>query len=129
MANNIFVHDFKIKMERTQWADLTKGIAILLVILGHSYIPAPSLCKLIFTFHMPLFFIIAGYFFNFKKYENNFGILLKKSAQRLLIPYTVSAFILMSYHNVFRSIVSYIYSSGSPPPELHIYNLSGPCGL
>lgn len=47
--------------------DIAKGIGIILVVIGH-YVPddAPlwytGLVRFIYYFHMPLFFIIAGYF-------------------------------------------------------------------
>ena len=58
-------------MQRIRFFDIAKGIAILCVILSHSAIEAqfvvPShFAKLIvsvcFSFHMPLFFILSGYF-------------------------------------------------------------------
>lgn len=43
---------------RIQWIDCAKGIAILLVIIGHSIDAFPR--AMIFSFHMPLFFILSG---------------------------------------------------------------------
>lgn len=47
--------------KRNEQIDVARGIAILLVILGHSFysIEAP-LNKIILTFHMPLFFFLSG---------------------------------------------------------------------
>lgn len=58
-------------MQRIRFFDIAKGIAILAVVLGHSAIEAndfmPShtaqiILSLCFSFHMPLFFILSGYF-------------------------------------------------------------------
>lgn len=38
--------------------DIAKGIGIIAVLLGHSKIGV----DIIYTFHMPLFFVISGYF-------------------------------------------------------------------
>ena len=47
--------------KRIEWIDISKGIAILLVIFGHvSILPWAPYKKLIFSVHMPLFFIVAG---------------------------------------------------------------------
>jgi fucose 4-O-acetylase-like acetyltransferase len=49
---------------RDRTIDAAKGLGILLVVLGHSRL-APSggeLHRLIFSFHMPLFFVLAGVF-------------------------------------------------------------------
>lgn len=45
---------------RKRWIDIAKGIGIILMVIGHA--DAPRLLKnWIYGFHMPLFFIIAGY--------------------------------------------------------------------
>ena len=58
-------------MQRIRFFDIAKGIAILAVILGHSaieanvFIPhhtAQLVVAVCFSFHMPLFFILSGYF-------------------------------------------------------------------
>ena len=47
--------------ERKKWIDIAKGVAIILVIIGHSA-PYKSVTRnLIYSFHMPLFFILSGY--------------------------------------------------------------------
>jgi fucose 4-O-acetylase-like acetyltransferase len=42
--------------------DIMKGVGIILMIIGHCAIPR-LLWHFIFSFHMPLFFIISGFFF------------------------------------------------------------------
>ena len=51
--------------QRISWIDVTKGIAIYLVILGHSLIGL-KVNDYIFAFHMPLFFIASGLLFREK---------------------------------------------------------------
>lgn len=46
--------------ERLVWIDALRGFAILLVIVGHT---SPPFQKLIYGFHMPLFFILSGFIF------------------------------------------------------------------
>ena len=41
--------------------DMLKGIGILLVIIGHTFMK--EIGPYIQAFHMPLFFMVAGYFF------------------------------------------------------------------
>ncbi|ARU94546.1 acyltransferase family protein [Tatumella citrea] len=48
--------------KRVEWIDISKGIAIILVVAGH--ILTGNLKYLIFTFHMPFFFILSGYLQN-----------------------------------------------------------------
>ena len=67
--------------------DLAKGIAILLVVLGHvSFLPKPILA-VIYSFHMPLFFFLSGVLL-FRKKEA-FGPFLLKKLRTLIGPYYV----------------------------------------
>lgn len=69
------------------WITIAKGIAILCVVAGHTFDPASYKNKIIFSFHMPLFFILAGYTFSVKNTFFEFAI---KKAVRLLLPYFLS---------------------------------------
>lgn len=54
------------KNKRIEYLDLVKFIAILLVCIGHWYAKVPaldsSLNPIIYSFHMPLFMLVCGYF-------------------------------------------------------------------
>lgn len=70
-------------MDRDVSLDIMKGIAIVAVVFGHCTIfPYHTF---IYSFHMPLFFIVAGYLY--KKKE--ISISLKKDISRLVLPYIV----------------------------------------
>ncbi len=69
--------------ERITYIDVAKCIAIWLMIVGHGKISHISQIY-IYSFHMPLFFIISGMFF---KKEKLFVDNLKSSVRTLLIPY------------------------------------------
>lgn len=73
--------------KRLDWLDIAKGIAILLVIVGHTVNNPSPIRQIIFSFHMPLFFILAGYTFRVKPW----GELVKTSCSRLLVPYFLVA--------------------------------------
>lgn len=70
------------KKKRLQFIDVAKGIAILLMIAGHSGISTGAI-HFIFSFHMPLFFIVTGYFMTMKPFKE----ILKKGWIQLLRPY------------------------------------------
>lgn len=63
--------------------DIAKGIGIILVILGHSPLPSP-IGKYIYGFHMPLFFIISGYFLSCKLPIRDYFL---KRCRQLMWPY------------------------------------------
>lgn len=48
------------RKSRLKWLDISKGIAIILMVIGHTSIP-DAFSRFIFAFHMPLFFIASGW--------------------------------------------------------------------
>lgn len=50
-------------MQRLIWLDISKGIAILLVIIGHMGIPR-TMSNIIYSFHMPFFFDVGLHVFD-----------------------------------------------------------------
>lgn len=52
--------------ERIGYIDAAKAVGIWLVVMGHcsnTIVQYPYLVSFIYLFHMPLFFLISGYFF------------------------------------------------------------------
>ena len=79
---------------RHKHIDVVKGIGIILVVLGHTYSIPEYLYNLIYSFHMPLFFILSGLVYNEKKNtELPFFEFLKKKAKSYLVPYYLYALI------------------------------------
>ena len=84
---------FNLMNNRVLELDLLRGIAICLVVLGHSFIVYPidisqiGWCKAvdswIDTFHMECFFVVSGIFYKC----SSFGLFIKKKVERILIPY------------------------------------------
>ncbi len=72
--------------KRIDFIDVAKGIGIILVVLGHLNSAEQPIRNFIYSFHMPLFFILSGVFFNEK---TEFKHLLLKSIKTLLIPYLI----------------------------------------
>lgn len=88
---------------RIEWIDSARGIAILLVVVGHvvggytGKYSVPQYQRIIdfivdaiYTFHMPLFFMISGYVFGLKNYDwsiEKYTIFVSNKARNLLIPY------------------------------------------
>lgn len=75
--------------KRNKALDIAKGIGILLVVLGHCPQCPNALKQWIYSFHMPLFFIISGFLWNQESHERR-GYLTRKfilvKIQRLIIP-------------------------------------------
>ena len=84
---------------RLAYIDIARGIGIMLVVLGHTLAEANYhvqnssvlfLGRLIYSFHMPLFFFLSGMFF---KPDIRFSDLLKRRFDSLLKPYLFTIFL------------------------------------
>lgn len=75
-----------------------KGIGIVAMILGHSPLPHVFI-SFIFTWHMPLFFLISGFFFH----PLNIKESIKKNFRALLVPYFLTIFIIIFLYFIFGS--------------------------
>lgn len=53
-------HDNSTDNSRSVLIDVLKGIGIILVVLGHITFGDQLVRKIIFSFHMPLFFFLSG---------------------------------------------------------------------
>lgn len=73
--------------ERIVWLDYGKVIAIYLVVLAHTALCRPAE-GFIYTFHMPFFFFMSGYLFNYAKYPSYIAF-AKRRFRQLLVPYVV----------------------------------------
>ncbi|MFZ4551245.1 MAG: acyltransferase family protein [Aquabacterium sp.] len=86
--------------QRTDWVDVAKGVGIIAVVIGHAIggmIDAGITGKvslwatayhLIYTVHMPMFFIISGLFIS-KRVSGGALIFAKNSTIRLARPYVI----------------------------------------
>lgn len=75
-------------MKRDESVDLLRGIGILLMIMGHVGFGDPF-SNWIHAFHMPLFFIITGYFLKPCTNLKELKATTIKRTKKLLIPYCV----------------------------------------
>ena len=89
-------------MNRNTVISISKGIAIILMVIAHAEAPA-WLCKFIFEFHMPLFFITAGYFFSLK-YLNDEATFVKKRVKGLYLPFVKWSVVFLALHNLMFKI-------------------------
>ena len=81
---------WEVARERMEWLDSLRGLAMLLVIVGHVRAVKASgpLVTVIYAFHMPLFFMISGATFRVGRYASLAECALDK-ARKLLVPYVL----------------------------------------
>lgn len=85
--------------KRNTAISIAKGIAIILMVIGHA--EAPELVtNFIYTFHMPLFFMAAGYFFS-RKYLDDPWSFISKRIKGLYFPFLKWSFLYLILHNIW----------------------------
>ena len=106
--------------KRIEYLDIAKGIGILLVVLGHNDFEVISLFvqRLIYSFHMPMFFFLSGYFIDpsvpfFDFFKKRFNALMKPFFFTIfLIYFTSVSFEKMGFNTAITRIVKSLYGSG-----------------
>ena len=79
---------------RVEYIDNTKGLLIFLVILGHCINGENYLKNIIYSFHMPAFFIVSGILLNYSSaVGKNFAHFLLSCIRQLVIPYIIFEFL------------------------------------
>lgn len=94
--------------ERIGWIDITKGITILLVILGHTV--GNIIRGVIFSFHMPLFFVLSCTTFKLSVDNNQFISKTEKAFCHLIIP-AVVLYGLQIIWNIIKNFPSIVLKS------------------
>ncbi len=89
-----------IENRRFDYLDIAKGLGILAVVWAHIMLTGWS-HKVIYAFHMPLFFFIAGMLFRREKYSS-FALYAVKRAKRLLLPYLIYSVLTWGIWVAFR---------------------------
>lgn len=93
-------------MVRDKAIDSIKGIAIILVVIGHAYAPFLNFISL---FHMAVFFIVSGYCWNSNKVQNfkDLKEYFKRKIKTLYIPFVLFNGICVILNNFFIKINFY----------------------
>lgn len=103
------------------WIDWVKTFGLILVILGHGDLVSESVQKYIYSFHMPLFFVLSGFLYHPRDIKNT----IKRDWKRLLIPYLIINFTILIWQTfveiraqvltrklVFSHIIPIIFGTG-----------------
>ncbi len=106
--------------KRIEYIDIARGIGILLVALGHSDFAqlSPFAYQVVYSFHVPLFFFLSGYFTDA---SIGFGEFVQKRFNAVLKPYLFTIFMIyfvsvsfekMSFQTALTRIAKSLYGSG-----------------
>jgi fucose 4-O-acetylase-like acetyltransferase len=96
-------------MKRVGYVDIAKGIGIILVVMAHNdfALISPFAHKLIYSFHMPMFFFMSGMFF---KPDMPFWSFIRQRFHRVLKPFFVML-LLIYFASLSFSKVSFVMAS------------------
>lgn len=94
--------------KRIEFIDIAKGVCILIVIYTHILGDLFDDLKILFCFHMPIFFTLSGLFF---KTYNSFTEFIRRKTNTLLVPfvffYALSYIVYFIKKLIFGSIQSF----------------------
>ncbi len=93
--------------KRLRELDTAKGLAMFLVVFGHTLNFKSPVFNWIFSFHMPLFFFLTGMTFRPEKYET-FGQAVRDKFRARLVPYffiTFVGFLICMIRPLYREAV------------------------
>lgn len=88
--------DFVKIKNRIHWIDILKGIGIFFVVMGHTF-KDNSIYYWIYSFHMPLFFLISGFLIEPQKTLTSYKEFTLKKCKSLLWPFIFFRIILIIY--------------------------------
>ena len=71
-------------INRDETVDIMKGFLILLMVAGHAQIP---IHRFIYLFHMPVFFMITGWLYNYERNDINIKDYTLRKVKSLYLPY------------------------------------------
>lgn len=86
-----------VPVNRFAWADYLKVFGTLCVLLGHCNLQGEAITQWIFSFHMPLFFLISGFLYK----PTGLKLCFVKSLKTLLLPYVLLNAICFAYFSYF----------------------------
>lgn len=86
------------QLKHLHWLDIAKGIGIILVVIGHCVFPNHLLID---SFHMPLFFVLAGLTFKIKPAS----IFILSKINRIGVP-----FIFWSIVSAVLALIPHLYT-------------------
>lgn len=98
---------------RLKYIDMSKGLMMLFVMIGHLVFILGKNYQMIYLFHMPFFFIVSGYTQSKKTLSLPFGSFLIRLVQTLLIP-------IYLYRALEYSISIIIYGKGNTDISVYL---------
>lgn len=114
---NAAVNPGSSSVSRLEFVDVAKGIAMICIVLGH--LGSTLINRVVFTFHVPVFFLISGYFIS---NSGTVSAFIVKKMRTLIVPYcltcvviivlgTIKGLCLQGFGGAFHEAKYWIYAS------------------
>lgn len=87
---------------RLRWLDAARGLAMLLVMIGHTVPGNDAVIDALYTFHLPLFFVVSGYAAKPVQNVRTFARRHVRSFFRLIVPCVAVQMGLMGYFYILE---------------------------
>ena len=94
------------KEVHNNYITIAKALGIILMVIGHSGCPQ-VLFRIIYLFHMPLFFFCSGIFYKEMSNIESTSLFLKKRISSLYFPFVKWSLLFMLLHNLFMAVGIY----------------------
>ena len=104
------------KKERDPYWDIIKGIGILSIVIGH--IATGVLHNFVYTYHLAVFYFVAIYFYDEKKYGDKPYKYFGNRLRGVWFKYVVYCWLVIFFHNFFAR---YNFFTGIPPYGINEY--------
>ncbi len=75
---------------RLGYVDVAKGLAMICIVLGH--LGSSIINRVVFTFHVPVFYLISGYFISAEEKLSSFFV---KKLRTLIVPYYLTCAVIV----------------------------------
>lgn len=89
--------------ERKKYIDIAKGIAMIFVVMGHCEYINTNVYVWLYSFHMPLFFILSGITFSINN-KPHFKDFLKNKFFKLVIPYLLLSIVMWPVSTIMKCV-------------------------
>lgn len=84
---------------RYEWVDALKFLGVFAIYIGHLGVGAGKIYPFVFSYHVPLFFFIAGFFSNNLK-NTSLHVFVLDKFKRLMLPYFSFALIILIINSI-----------------------------
>ena len=98
----------KTQKPELEYMNIAKGIGIVLIVIGHAFLQDSTspVRSFVYLFHVPLFFIISGYFFKDAYTEQPLELIIRR-IKSLWIPFIKWSILFVLLHNLFYQLGIY----------------------